>query len=171
MTTIRRFVCDDLFKFNNINLDFLTETYYLPFYFQYIASWPSLLSMAEDVNGRPMGYSKAEGVGENWHGHVTALTVAPEYRRIGLADRLMHILEEVSEKVHDGYFVDLFVRKSNSLAINMYNKFGYTVYRTVIGYYSGEEDALDMRKALPRDVDKKSIIPLPHPVHPTEADL
>lgn len=26
MTTIRRFTCDDLFRFNNINLDALTET-------------------------------------------------------------------------------------------------------------------------------------------------
>jgi hypothetical protein len=42
---------------------------------------------------------------------------------------------------YDGYFVDLFVRVSNSLAINMYEKFGYTVYRRVLGYYSGEEDA------------------------------
>lgn len=114
---------------------------------------------------------KAEGEGINWHGHVTAVSVAPEFRRIGLADRLMHILEEGSEKIYDGYFVDLFVRKSNTLAINMYTKFGYSVYRTVIGYYSGDEDALDMRKALPRDVEKKSIIPLKHPVYPTDADL
>ena len=41
---------------------------------------------------------KAEGHTENWHGHVTALTVAPEYRRRGLAAKLMNILEEVSEK-------------------------------------------------------------------------
>ena len=40
---------------------------------------------------------KAEGHGENWHGHVTALTVAPEFRRIGLAGKLMNILEEISE--------------------------------------------------------------------------
>ena len=26
MTTIRRFVCEDLFRFNNVNLDTLTET-------------------------------------------------------------------------------------------------------------------------------------------------
>jgi hypothetical protein len=42
---------------------------------------------------------------------------------------------------HDGYFVDLFVRVSNTLAINMYKKFGYAEYRRVLGYYSGEEDA------------------------------
>lgn len=41
---------------------------------------------------------KAEGVGENWHGHVTALTVSPDYRRLGLAAKFMKYLEEVSEK-------------------------------------------------------------------------
>lgn len=41
---------------------------------------------------------KAEGHGETWHGHVTALTVSPDYRRLGLAAKLMNILEEVSEK-------------------------------------------------------------------------
>lgn len=43
--------------------------------------------------------AKAEGVGEDWHGHVSAVTVAPEYRRLGLAKRLMDFLEEISEKM------------------------------------------------------------------------
>ena len=42
---------------------------------------------------------KAEGVAENWHGHVTAVTVAPEYRRIALATRLMSLLENTSEQL------------------------------------------------------------------------
>lgn len=43
-------------------------------------------------------FGKAEGIGSSWHGHVTALTVAPEYRRQGLAERLMRMLEDVTEK-------------------------------------------------------------------------
>ena len=41
------------------------------------------------------------------------------------------------------------------------------VYRTVLQYYSGDqdEDAYDMRKALTMDVEKKSVVPLPSPVH------
>eukprot|EP00164_Ancoracysta_twista_P001691 GFYU01002216.1.p1 GENE.GFYU01002216.1~~GFYU01002216.1.p1 ORF type:complete len:122 (-),score=22.95 GFYU01002216.1:211-576(-) len=119
-----------------------------------------------------MGYvmGKAEGEGENWHGHVTAVSVGPEFRRLGLAKKLMDLLEHVSEHEHDGYFVDLFVRVSNAVAIDMYKKLGYSIYRTVLGYYSGEEDAYDMRKALPRDVDKKSIIPLEHPITPDQLE-
>lgn len=41
---------------------------------------------------------KAEGGGEKWHGHVTALTVAPEFRRLGLAGKLMNNLEQISEQ-------------------------------------------------------------------------
>ena len=41
---------------------------------------------------------KAEGSGEQWHGHVTALSVAPEFRRLGLAGKLMNGLEEISER-------------------------------------------------------------------------
>ena len=53
------------------------------------------------------------------------------------AHHLMNELEEISEKKHNGYFVDLFVRVSNVLAINMYKKFGYSVYRQITpGTYS-----------------------------------
>jgi hypothetical protein len=86
---------------------------------------------------------KAEGQNTNWHGHVTAVTVAPEFRRLGLAKKLMDYLENVSVELYDGYFVDLFVRVSNSLAIGMYEKFGYSVYRRVLGYYSSADDGED----------------------------
>ena len=70
------------------------------------------------------------------------------------------------------YFVDLFVRVSNSIAISFYTRLGYTVYRTVLQYYSGDtdEDAYDMRKALTIDVNKKSVVPLESPVHMEELD-
>jgi ribosomal protein S18 acetylase RimI-like enzyme len=47
----------------------------------------SLCSVAEASDGNLMGYmlGKAEGEGKLWHGHVSAVTVAPQYRRLGLA--------------------------------------------------------------------------------------
>ncbi len=119
-----------------------------------------------------MGYilGKAEGNKDLWHGHVTAVTVSPDYRRLGIASKLMDYLENVSEKSYNAYFVDLFVRVSNNLACMMYTGLGYTVFRQVVEYYSGEEDAFDMRKALPRDKDKKSVIPLTRPIFPDELE-
>ena len=97
---------------------------------------------------------KAEGRGGNWHGHVSAVTVAPSYRRMGLASKLMDELEGISERHHDAYFVDLFVRESNTNAIAMYERLGYVIYRTVLDYYSGEENAFDMRKPLRRETKR-----------------
>ena len=45
------------------------------------------------------------------------------------------------------YFVDLFVRVSNKVAIDMYEKLGYVVYRRVLEYYSGDEDAFGKPRA------------------------
>lgn len=61
-----------------------------------------------------------------WHGHVTAVTVDPDYRRLGLADGLMHGLEEISEKTHNAFFVDLFVRVSNTVAVRTHQRLRHT---------------------------------------------
>uniref|UniRef100_A0A8C1VH39 N-alpha-acetyltransferase 20 n=1 Tax=Cyprinus carpio TaxID=7962 RepID=A0A8C1VH39_CYPCA len=164
------------------NLDPLTETYGIPFYLQYLAHWPEYFIVAEAPGSELMGYimGKAEGsvAREEWHGHVTALSVAPEFRRLGLAAKLMEMLEEISERYESLCVYNLkhhVVIISNQVAVNMYKQLGYSVYRTVIEYYSAsngepDEDAYDMRKALSRDTEKKSIIPLPHPVRPEDIE-
>jgi ribosomal protein S18 acetylase RimI-like enzyme len=48
---------------------------------------------------------------------------------------MMNLLELVSDDVYKGFFVDLYVRCTNDLAINMYEGFGYSVYRRVEQYY------------------------------------
>ena len=59
-----------------------------------------------------------------WHGHVTALTVAPQYRRIGIAKLLTAAFEQACDNL-DAWFVDLFVRAGNDTAINLYKGMGY----------------------------------------------
>ncbi|CAN6561297.1 unnamed protein product [Malus baccata var. baccata] len=149
MTTIRRFRCNDLLRFTSVNLDHLTETFNMSFYMTYLARWPDYFHVAEAPGHRIMGY---------------------KYRRQQLAKKLMNLLEDFSDKIDKGYFVDLFVRASNTPAIKMYEKLGYVIYRRVLRYYSGDEDGLDMRKALSRDVEKKSVIPLKRPVTPDELE-
>lgn len=183
MSLLRPFRATDLFKFNNVNLDHWTETYSLSFYLSYLAQWPDLsFIQTAPASGRIMGYviGKAEGRDSpssssslfppsrrkeppTLHGHVTAITVAPEYRRLGLAQGMMHLLESVSDKVYNAYFVDLFVRPSNTTAVKMYEGMGYEVYRKVKEYYYGgggggrDEDGFDMRKALSRDEKKATV--------------
>jgi len=128
----------------------------------YPSRWPELCEVAESTTGKIMGYiiGKVEARNNNpldWHGHVTAVTVANEFRRIGVAGKLMQFLEDVSD-AKKCYFVDLFVRVTNKVAVAMYKSLGYVVFRTLKGYYSGppDEDAYDMRKALSRDKEKRS---------------
>ena len=68
----------------------------------------------------------------------------------------MDYLEEITIKTHKGWFVDLFVRPSNKIAVKMYENLGYIVFRVVEGYYN-DEDSYDMRKAMPRDVNKVTL--------------
>ncbi|PWN90102.1 putative N-acetyltransferase 5 [Acaromyces ingoldii] len=177
MSLLRPFKATDLFTFNSVNLDHWTETYSLAFYFSYLTQWPDLVYTQLSPSGTTMGYvvGKAEGresttgaMGrtrplKDRHGHVTAITVAPEYRRLGLAKGMMDLLERASATTYNGYFVDLFVRPSNHVAVAMYEGLGYGVYRKVKEYYQGggqagrDEDGFDMRKALPRDTKKETV--------------
>lgn len=118
------------------NLDRYTETYSLNYYLNYLLKYPQYFKVANHHSGYLAGYifGKSEGKGENWHGHITAVTVAPNFRRLGVAQHLIHILEETATK-ENAYFVDLFVRPSNSIALEMYRQLGYVHYRTILGYY------------------------------------
>lgn len=61
-----------------------------------------------------------------WHGHITVLTVAPASRRLGHARRLTESLERSSD-INDAWFVDLYVRAGNKVAVGMYKGMGYAI--------------------------------------------
>jgi N-terminal acetyltransferase B complex catalytic subunit len=106
---------------------------------------------------------KAEGSPHDFHGHVTALSVAPEYRRLSLARILMNFLETASDDVYGGLFVDLYVRCTNSIAIDLYEGLGYSVYRRVREYYGslglgpGGKDEEDAFGSLPLSSQENKI--------------
>ncbi|KAF1913943.1 n-acetyltransferas-like protein [Ampelomyces quisqualis] len=178
MATIRPMRPNDLLLISSTNLDHLTETYNISFYMEYLTKWPELCQVIEGPDGNIEGYilGKLEsspyapplapydpattGVAYPhylpWHGHITALTVAPSARRLGHATALSSALERSSDAA-SAWFVDLFVRASNDIAKELYRKMGYSVYRRVVDYYNDGEDAFDMRKPLSRDKDKGTI--------------
>ncbi|AET39488.1 peptide alpha-N-acetyltransferase complex B subunit NAT3 Ecym_4443 [Eremothecium cymbalariae DBVPG len=173
MTSIQPFEATDLFKLNDVNLDIFTENFPLEFYFEYLILWPSLFFKSLETTSLPnqehiSGYmmAKTEGKGQDWHSHITAVTIAPDYRRISLASMLCNTLEVITDfRPHEVNFIDLFVKCNNSLAIKLYEKLGYNVYRRVVGYYNSledgypnslnkvddDKDAFDMRKSMKRD--------------------
>ncbi|KAF6014955.1 hypothetical protein HII13_000369 [Brettanomyces bruxellensis] len=169
MTSIVPFQATDLFDLNPINLDPLTENFYIYFYLQYLSDWPTLFYKSTSALDEPTGYilAKTEGqvLKKEWHAHISAVTIDPNYRRIGLGSYLCQMLETYTqdEKPYYAFFIDLFVKCNNTLAINFYEKLGYSVFRRVVGYYgppgripsksrlNDEIDAFDMRKSLKRD--------------------
>jgi len=87
------------------------------------------------------------------HAHLTAMSITPSFRSLGLARLFMDHLEvlasngkdseaeaeaeEGKEKKGrrdcvDSWFTDLFVRCNNHRAVEMYEKLGYSVYRRVV---------------------------------------
>ncbi|CAH2353469.1 N-terminal acetyltransferase B complex catalytic subunit Nat3p [[Candida] railenensis] len=179
MTSIKPFQMTDLFETNSVNLDTLTENFNGSFYSQYLTQWPSLFFKSVEINsdfqhsGEISGYMMGKTEGKldkkEWHTHITAVTVNPQYRRLGLASYLCKHLEySTSGDPYNTLFVDLFVKVNNVLARQLYEKLGYGVYRRVIGYYGkvmptdrnkidNDIDAFDMRKRLPRDVKGETV--------------
>lgn len=179
MTSIKPFKMEDLFTLNDVNLDPFTENFNALFYLSYLCDWPDLFfKSVEDDAGSPLGHrisgymmGKTEGslMKKEWHTHITAVTVCPKYRRIHLASDLCSRLENITAVApHHTLFVDLFVKVTNATARNLYEKLGYSVYRRVVGYYgsmyptdrnklSDDDDAFDMRKALPRDAKRETV--------------
>jgi N-terminal acetyltransferase B complex catalytic subunit len=48
---------------------------------------------------------------------------------------MISLLELVSDESYKAFFVDLYVRCANNIAIEMYEGLGYSVYRRVREYY------------------------------------
>lgn len=168
MYTIDLFSVNDIFNVSLVNLDYKTESYNFDYYLYYFFhhSEDNFVIRKNDNIGYILG--KHEGSQKNYHGHVTALSIAPDHRRSGIGKTLMCMLEH-NGNCNKAYFVDLFVRSKNEQAIKFYTKMGYVVYRTIIDYYEEpKEDAYEMRKGLSIDIGRDSMVPYKSAVHANE---
>lgn len=77
--------------------------------------------------------------------HIGNFAVHPDYRRMGLGNKLLkHILEKF--KNYDIAYLE--VRRSNVAAINLYKKFAFNELYVRDQYYTDNEDAIVMWKKL-----------------------
>ncbi|KAM1556050.1 hypothetical protein PS2_039463 [Malus domestica] len=151
MVCIRKATIDDLLAMQACNLFCLPENYQMKYYLYHILSWPQLLYVAEDYNGRIVGYvlAKMEEESNECHGHITSLAVLRTHRKLGLATKLMSAAQNAMEQVFAAEYVSLHVRKSNRAAFNLYTEtLGYKIHDVEAKYYADGEDAYDMRKEL-----------------------
>ncbi|KAH8305483.1 hypothetical protein KR018_010869 [Drosophila ironensis] len=157
MACFREMCFDDLFKINSLVFDALTEVYSLTFFVKHLLEFPELtqIAIAPGPEGRRMGYIfGTHHVPKNKviYGHVAALTVSADYRRLGVASTLMKQFSRTM-RVKGAAYVNLFMRVSNIAALQLYRSLGYVPYGTVKDYYPDPgkpESALELRKFLDR---------------------
>ena len=162
MVSIRRATVDDLLKMQQTNLLCLPENYQFKYYIYHYLSWPSLLHVAEDHNGKIVGYVLAKLEDEDVkpgevQGHITSISVLRTYRRLGVASKLMNHAINMMQEYFDADFVSLHVRVSNRPALHLYhNNLGFEVRGIEKEYYLDKEDAYKMRKYFKKDKKDKN---------------
>lgn len=119
----------------------------MKYYFYHLLSWPQLLWVAEDFDGKIVGYVLAKMEEDtNKHGHITSLSVLRTHRKRGIATALMRRSQHEMEHVFQAEYVSLHVRQSNRAAYHLYSQtLQYEVNDIEKGYYADGEDAYDMR--------------------------
>lgn len=81
-------------------------------------------------------------------GYINNIAVAPEFRRQGIAEKLLSVLKKKAEKKNLA-FLSLEVRESNSAAIKLYEKCGYENMGVRKNFYENpKENAIIMTKTM-----------------------
>lgn len=94
------------------------------------------------LDGKVVGYAGMWKIIDE--GHITNIAVHPDVRRKKIAARMVGMLIEIAKNSDIGKLT-LEVRESNSLALNLYKKFGFEVLGVRKKYYAdNNEDALIM---------------------------
>lgn len=147
----------DLFDMQHVNFMNLPENYVMKYYFFHSLSWPQLPTVAEDGQGKLVGYVLAKledenSPGQKPHGHVTSVAVLRQNRKLGLASKLMSLSQRAMQDVFSADFAALHVRVTNRAAYALYSKaLGYRVHDIDKEYYADKEDAFNMRNYFSKD--------------------
>ncbi|XDA77680.1 hypothetical protein R6Z07F_007811 [Ovis aries] len=149
---------DDLMNMQHCNLLCLPENYQMKYYFYHGLSWPQLSYIAEDEDGKIVGYVLAkmeEDPDDVPHGHITSLAVKRSHRRLGLAQKLMDQASRAMIENFGAKYVSLHVRKSNRAALHLYsNTLNFQISEVEPRYYADGEDAYAMKRDLSQMADE-----------------
>ncbi|XP_051736574.1 N-alpha-acetyltransferase 10 isoform X1 [Ctenopharyngodon idella] len=169
---------EDLMNMQHCNLLCLPENYQMKYYFYHGLSWPQLSYIAEDENGKIVGYvlAKMDSSPKNEsqpmicspsshpreedpddvpHGHITSLAVKRSHRRLGLAQKLMDQASRAMIENFNAKYVSLHVRKSNRAALHLYsNTLKFQISEVEPKYYADGEDAYAMKRNLTQMADE-----------------
>jgi ribosomal-protein-alanine N-acetyltransferase len=135
---------DDVWKLNQ--RCFKSGENYSKATFNYLLSQPNTLSYRATTPERRMVGFIFVGV-ESGTAHLTTIGVAPEYRRRGIALKLLNHLETSLRQREIGT-ICLEVRVNNLSAQNLYRQNDYAIMQRLHKYYTNGEDGFLMVKSL-----------------------
>ena len=106
---------------------------------------PGCIYLAVIEGSELIGYAGLQYVLDE--GYINNVAIAPDFRRLGIASKLLSTLEERAKKLGLA-FLTLEVRSSNSSAIALYESLGYKPVGRRKNYYERpREDAVLMTKS------------------------
>ncbi|NDD66025.1 MAG: ribosomal-protein-alanine N-acetyltransferase [Acidobacteria bacterium] len=115
--------------------------------FSYLLSNPNAIARQIRADDGPMAAFIVAIIELDGVGHITAIGVAPEYRRQGLARILLKHIEQIFRERQINT-IRLEVRVENIPAISLYEELGYTVVQRLPRYYSNGNDGYMMVKSI-----------------------
>ena len=105
--------------------------------------------VAEDESGKVLGYAGLLVMMDE--GYITNVAVFPEYRRLGVAAKIIEVYMNFAE-ANQLAFLTLEVRPSNAAAIALYQRFGFEEVGRRKNYYDlPKEDALILTRYFKED--------------------
>lgn len=105
---------------------------------------PNIVRYKMVINGEIIGFIAGDIRKMKQVGWIATLCIHPDYRRRGLAEKLLVLCEAQMEMPR----VRLTVRESNTGAIMLYKRNGYIQVGRWQKYYKGGEDGVVMEKVL-----------------------
>jgi len=144
---IRQFTEDDLDSVVEINRECLPENYPERFFLGLYKHAPKAFLIASR-DGEVVGYIMCRiergisnfGIRPTKKGHIVSVAVLPDHRRIGIGGALVDsAMKSMTSYGADEYFLE--VRKTNDAAVSVYQNLGFSIKKTLNGYYRDGEDA------------------------------
>lgn len=134
----------------------------------HIMTWTHLPHVAVDeYSGKIVGYVLAKMEEETGpkkdhdfikHGHITSISVLRDYRKLGIATKLMRAAHNAMTSIYEARYCSLHVRESNRAALGMYSDvLKYEMIDKEFEYYADKEHAWDMVLFFDRSCSKKVI--------------
>lgn len=120
---------------------------YTKYTFAYLLEQPHSLSYRiVNPKGNMVGFIFL-AVNKDGTGHITTIGIAPEHRRRGLGDRLLHHAEKALKERRISTMT-LEVRVSNVTAQELYHQAGFSIVQKMDEYYNNGEDCFLMVKPI-----------------------